>query len=57
MCLRPIFRGPLGLSQSETSEPAIDAADRGLAGRPHCPQFHTGPIGVCVQHGPMLPPL
>ena len=22
----------------------------------YCPQFHIGPIGVCVQHGPKLPP-
>jgi hypothetical protein len=26
-------------------------------GQLYFPQFQIGPIGVCVQHGPKLPPL
>src|SRR3954451_21563683 len=34
-----------------------NADKQARGGRRYIPQFHIGPIGVCVQHGPKPPPL
>src|ERR1700733_1347110 len=61
MTLSRAWRLSAGSVQPEPVQCTCDRVQRKLVlkggDHRHQPQFQTGPIGRCVQHGPKLPPL